>query len=180
MHIFVAGTTGWVGSAVTDELLKAGHQVTGLACSNDKATVLAATGANVLRATHDDLDTLRATAAAADAVIHTVFNHDVSKFAENADQDRRVIEALGSALEGSQRPLPVTSSGLSGLPRGATEADIAGPAGPRKRDREHFGWFANVVGADMAASSARTQSHLGWKPSAPSLITDIEQSGYYA
>jgi nucleoside-diphosphate-sugar epimerase len=133
MKVFVTGATGWVGSAVVNELIRAGHQVTGLARSEDKAAALAATGAKVIRATLDDLDVLRRAAASADAVIHTAFNHDFSKFAENAEQDRRVIETLGSALKKSNRPLLVTS-GLSGLPRGATESAAPNPASPRKSE----------------------------------------------
>ena len=106
MHVFVTGATGWVGSAVVQELITAGHKVTGLSRSEGKATGLAASGAPVLHATLDDLDVLRNAASAADAVIHTAFNHDFSRFAENAEQDRRVIEMLGSALAGSDRPLP--------------------------------------------------------------------------
>jgi nucleoside-diphosphate-sugar epimerase len=133
MHVFVTGATGWVGSAVTDELLKAGHQVTGLARSDDKAAALAAVGAKVIRATLDDLEALRQAAATADAVIHTAFNHDFARFAENAEQDRRAIGALGSGLQGSARPLLVTS-GLLGLRPGATEADVPGIASPRKSE----------------------------------------------
>jgi len=133
MHVFVTGATGWVGSAVVEDLLAAGHQVTGLARSADKAASLAATGAQVIHATLEDLGILRSAASKADAVIHTAFNHDFSKFVENAEQDRRVIEALGSALEGSERPLLVTS-GLSGLPRGATESDLPNPAALRKSE----------------------------------------------
>ncbi|EMB6255172.1 TPA: SDR family oxidoreductase [Serratia marcescens] len=287
MHVFVTGATGWVGSAVVEDLIAAGHSVTGLVRSTDKATQLAGTGAKVIQATLDDLNTLRSVASTADAVIHTAFNHDFSKFIENAEQDRRVIEALGRVLEGSNRPLLVTS-GLSGLPRGATEADLPNPASPRKseeaaraaatrgvrastvrlapsvhgvgdhgfmpflirlaqqkgvsaylgdgqncwagvyrrdaarvyrlaleqgvtesvyhaiadeavpfkaiaeaignrlglpiesRDREHFGWFANMAGADMSASSTRTRELLGWKPQGPNLIADLDQPGYYA
>jgi nucleoside-diphosphate-sugar epimerase len=95
MHVFITGATGWVGSAVVEELIGAGHQVTGLARSSDKATSLAATGARVRRGTLDHADVLRDAAAEADAVIHTAFNHDFAKFAENAEQDRRTIELLG-------------------------------------------------------------------------------------
>lgn len=289
MRVFVTGATGWVGSAVVKELISAGHQVTGLARSEDKAVALAATSAEVLRATLDDLDALHSAASAADAVIHTAFGHDFSKFAENVEQDRRAIETVGSALEGSDRPLIVTS-GLAWLAQGraATEADVPGPAFPRKselaaralagrgvraaavrlapsvhgdgdhgfvprligiarekgvsafigeglnhwagvhrldaarvyrlvleqgatghvyhavadegvpfreiaevigrrlglpvesRGPEHFGWFADFAGLDMSASSERTRARLGWEPTGPDLLTDLDQPGYYA
>lgn len=287
MHVFVTGATGWIGSAVVQDLIGAGHQVTGLARNDEKAARLAASGATVLRATLDDLDALKNAASEADAVIHTAFNHDFSKFPESAAQDQRVIEALGSALEGSERPFLVTS-GLSGLPAGATEADLPDPASPRRsevaarvlkergvrvatvrlapsvhgigdhgfipivirlarekgvsayigdgqnkwsgvyrldaakvyrlaleqgvteavyhavadeavpfrdiasiigrrlglptepREREHFGWFATMAGGNMAASSARTRALLGWNPTGPSLLADLEQPTYYA
>lgn len=289
MHVFVTGATGWVGSAVVEELVSAGHQVTGLSRSEDKAAALAATGAKVVRATLDDLDALRSNVSVVDAVIHTAFNHDFSKFAENAEQDRRAIETLGSTLEDSDRPLLVTS-GLAVLAQGraATEADAPNPASPRKsesaakalaergvrvttvrlapsvhglgdhhgfipiliglarktgvsaylgeglnrwagvhrsdaarlyrlvleqgatesvyhavgdegvmfkeiaevigrrlslpvesRPREHFGWFATFAGADMSASSERTRTLLGWKPTGPDLLSDIDQPGYF-
>jgi len=101
MHVFVTGATGWVGSEVVKDLLNAGYLVTGLARADDKAQALAATGAKVLRGTLDDLDTLRRAAWTADAVIHTAFNHDFSRFIENCEQDRRVIEAFESVLRGS-------------------------------------------------------------------------------
>ncbi|MCE0744659.1 SDR family oxidoreductase [Acetobacter sicerae] len=287
MNVFVTGATGWIGSAVVQDLIGAGHQVTGLARNDEKAARLAASGATVLRATLNDLDALKNAASTADAVIHTAFNHDFSKFPESAAQDQRVIEALGSALEGSERPLLVTS-GLSGLPAGATEADLPDPASPRRsevaaralkergvrvatvrlapsvhgigdhgfipivirlarekgvsayigdgqntwsgvyrldvakvyrlaleqgvteavyhavadeavpfrniasiigrrlglpvelREREHFGWFATMAGGNMAASSARTRALLGWNPTGPSLLADLEQPAYYA
>lgn len=136
MQVFVTGATGWVGSAVVEELINAGHQVAGLARSDDKAAKLAATGAQVIRATLDDLDVLRSAASAADAVIHTAFNHDFARFAENAEQDRRTIELLGSTLAGSGRPLLVTS-GLARLAigRAAIEADMSNPNFPRKSER---------------------------------------------
>lgn len=133
MKVLVTGATGWVGSLVVRELIDAGHRVTGTARSDDKAAALAGAGVAVLRATLDDIQMLCDAASAVDAVIHTAFNHDFSKFAENAEQDRRVIEALGSTLEGTGCPLIVTS-GLSGLPKGADEAEAPGAAGPRKSD----------------------------------------------
>lgn len=288
MQVFVTGATGWVGAAVVRELMEAGHRVTGLARSADKAAALAATGAQVVQATLDELDLLHRAADAADAVIHTAFNHDFSRFAENAEQDRRVIETLGSALEGSVRPLLITS-GLARLASGraATEADMPDPNAPRKsevaaqalaergvrvaairlapsvhgvgdhgfvptliriarangvsayigeglnrwagvhrfdaarlyrlaleqgatepvyhavadegvpfrdiagiigrrlglpvasRGPEHFGWFANFAGAEMAASSERTRALLGWKPTGPSLLAELDQPDYY-
>lgn len=134
MRVFLTGATGWVGSALVTELLAAGHTVTGLARADGKAAALAATGATVVRGTLDDHDTLRTAASTADAVIHTAFSHDFSRFADGCAQDGRAIETLGAALEGSDRPLFVTSGVMSlAVGRPGTEADvpIAHPSYPR-------------------------------------------------
>ena len=290
MHVFVTGATGWVGSAVVEELIGAGHQVTGLSRTEAKATALATSGATVLLGTLDDLDRLREAAQAADAVIHTAFSHDFSNIAASAAQDVRAIETLGAALEGSKKPLLVTSGvALLAPGRVGVEADVppSNPNWPRKseeaaralasrgvraasvrlapsvhgagdhgfipiligmarekgvsaylgeglnrwpgvhrldaarlyrlaleqgvtatayhavadegvpfkeiaavigrrlgvpvesRGREHFGWFADFAGADMPASSARTRELLGWQPTGPDLLGDIDQVAYY-
>lgn len=295
MRIFVTGATGFVGSAVVADLLAAGHEVLGLVRSDASAAALAATGAEVHRGDLSDLDSLQSGAAQADGVIHTAFNHDFSKFAQNAEEDRAAIETLGAVLEKTGGALLATS-GLAGLAIGrlATEADLppkptpgyprateaaiaavaargvsasvvrlppsthgagdhgfvpilidiartkgvaayVGDGGNRwpaahrtdaarlfrlameqgvangpyhaiaeegvafksiaetigrgldlpvvalepEQAAQHFGWFATFAGIDVAASSARTRAQLGWTPTGPGLIADMEQAGYF-
>ena len=141
MRVFVTGATGFVGSAVVQELLGAGHQVLGLARSEESARALAATGAEVHRGTLDDLEALRCGAAATDGVIHTAFIHDFANYAAAAETDRRAIETLGEALAGSGHPLVVTSgfAGLTSQGRLATEDDSRDPGVPALRLSEDAG-----------------------------------------
>ncbi len=132
MRVFVTGATGFVGSAVVRELVAHGHHVTGLSRSEAGAKQLVDWGAEVRRGSLQELDGLRAGAEAADAVLHLAFNHDFSRFAQNCEDDRQAILAMGSALEGSDRPLIVTS-GLALIASGrvATEDDKPAPDFPR-------------------------------------------------
>ncbi|WP_232494543.1 SDR family oxidoreductase [Novosphingobium kaempferiae] len=110
MRVFLTGATGFIGAKVAQELIRAGHQVLGMTRSDSGAKALAMMGAEVHRAELGDLDAMRAGAAQADAVIHTAFDHDFSRYVANCEQDRRVIGALGAELKGSARPLIITSA----------------------------------------------------------------------
>jgi nucleoside-diphosphate-sugar epimerase len=296
MRVFITGATGFIGSAVVQELLQAGHQVLGMARSDAGAQALLAAGAQVHRGDIEDLDNLRRGAAAADAVIHTAFNHDFSKYVANCEADRQIIEALGGALAGSDRLLIVTSgTGMSSsapglpctendpalssklVPRAATEEAAASVAArgvrvaimrlpqvhdtvkqglvtyaiqvarekgvaayvgkglnrwpaahisdtahlyrlalekgdtgvryhavaeegitvremaevigrglkvpvvslaPEEAER-HFGWLGAFAGRDVPASSTQTRETLGWNPTGPGLISDLEKMRYF-
>jgi nucleoside-diphosphate-sugar epimerase len=292
MRIFVTGATGFIGSAVVPELIKAGQQVLGLTRSDPGAKALTAEGAQAHRGGLTDLESLRKGAAMSDGVIHLAFVHDFSKFQENCEIDRRAIQALGSVLAGSNRPLIVTT-GTAGLgapgelatedmdvppnfpyPRVSEQAALAlkdvnasvvrlpqvhdtvkqglvtylialarekgfsayvgegrnrwsaahvsdvarlyrlvlekneagakyhavAEEGVSMRDiaeaigrglkipaksvspedaQSHFGWLTMFATRDLQASSANTRKKLGWNPTGPGLIADLEQMRYH-
>ena len=135
MRVFVTGASGWIGSAVVDEVLAAGHQVIGLARSDGSAAALQAKGVQVLRGDLDDLDSIRSGARDADAVIHLANKHDWSDVAASAAAERNAVEAIGDTLRGSGRAF-LLASGVAALADGrpATEADPSpfhGPDSPR-------------------------------------------------
>jgi nucleoside-diphosphate-sugar epimerase len=135
MQVFVTGASGWIGSATVDELLRADYQVTGLARSDASAQALEAKGATVLRGDLDDLDSLRAGATDADAVLHLANKHDWADPAESNRAERAAVQTIGDVLAGSDRPF-LLASGVAGIAPGrpSTENDRApwsGPDAPR-------------------------------------------------
>jgi nucleoside-diphosphate-sugar epimerase len=290
MRVFVTGASGWIGSAVTAELIAAGHQVVGLARSDASAAAITAAGAQVQRGDITDLDSLRAGAEGVDGIIHTAFIHDFTAHADAAAVDFAAVQLFGDLLAGSDRPLVIASGILGAItvetdrpdpakawsPRIGTEAMLLGfadrgvrssavrlaptvhgdgdhgfisvlvgidrekgssgyvgdgrwpavhrldaahlfrlalenaPAGSalhaiddegvplrevaevigRHLDVpvvnvapddavEHFGWLGRFLAIDSHASSAITRDLLGWKPTQPGLIEDLEMGHYF-
>ena len=300
MRIFVTGATGFIGSAVVPELIGAGHQVLGMARSDEGARALMTAGAEAHRGNLEDIESLRSGASKSDGVIHcafdhSAFGHDFSKFIDVCEQDRRAIVALGDAFTGSDRPLVITSGTGMGTPAQGQPAieDHYDPnhQNPRKASEEagasvakrgvnvsvmrlpqvhdaakqglityavqvarekgvsayigeglnrwpaahvldvarlyrlaiekheagsryhavaeegipmreiaevigkglkvpvvslspekaqaHFGWLAMFASFDMPASSAQTRKQLGWSPTGPGLMTDLENMRYF-
>jgi len=124
MKVFVTGASGFVGSAVVEELISNGHQVLGLVRNQTGAEKVAALGADVLLGDINDADVITKAAQECDAVIHTAFNHDFSQYKASCEADRRVIGIFADALAGSDKPIAVTSGvGILNYDREVTELD---------------------------------------------------------
>ena len=150
MKVFVTGASGFIGSAVVKELLAAHHEVTGLARSDASAKIISDAGAQVLKGSLDDMDSLKRGALEADGVIHTAFIHDFSQYAKAAEADKTAIEIMGDVLKGTNRPIIVTG-GILGLPKTGgvvTEADPE-PALPRASEATAIALAENGVNASV-------------------------------
>jgi nucleoside-diphosphate-sugar epimerase len=126
MRVFVTGATGWVGSAVVQELIKANHSVTGMARSDEGLAKIAKAGATPHRGDIEDHGSLIAGVEKADAVIHCAFIHDFSKFLDNCAKDRRALDAMGEVLKGTNRPL-IFTGGTALLAPGRLAREEDGP-----------------------------------------------------
>ncbi len=126
MRVFVTGASGWIGSAVTDELLAHDHQVVGLARSDESAAALEAKGATAHRGSLDDPESLAAAAKDADGVVHLAFRHDFDDYAASGRLEHAAVQRMLDVLEGSDRPFLLASglaAGVAGRP--LTEEDAS-------------------------------------------------------
>lgn len=190
MKVFVTGASGHIGSALVPELLKAGHAVVGLARSDPGAAALEAAGALVWKGDLSDLDGLAQAASEADGVVHLAYRHDLSLsgrpegFAEAAQVDLEVTQALGRALEGSGKPL-VTTTGtalfaLRGVHHRVTEADALDQG--HRVDSENYtvGLASRGVRAAVVRLAPTVHSSLDRRGFVPMLVALARRQGFAA
>lgn len=179
-RVFVTGATGFVGSAVVRELIAAGHRVVGLARSDKSALSLTAAGAEVQRGSLEDLASLQEGASTADGVLHLAFNHDFLNFAAAAETESRAIEAIGAVLEGTQKPLVVTSGTLMLTPgRIGTEEDVSAQSTPRRSEETALALADRGVRASVVRLSPSVHGP-GEQGFVPTLIRIAREKGYAA
>lgn len=185
MRVFVTGATGHIGSAVVRELLRARHDVVGLARSDAAAAALAEAGASVRSGTLDDLDALRQGAAAADGVVHLAYMHDAPQGVDAAAADRRAIQTFGDALAGSGKPFVGTSGSLVLAPgRLGTEQDPGDPgaaAAPRiAAENEAIALAQRGIRSCVVRLAPAVHSPLDSHGFVPSLIRIAREQGVAA
>ena len=157
MRVFVTGATGFIGSAVVQELLSNGHRVVGLARSDKSAAALAKAGAEVFRGTLEETDGLTEAAKNADGVIHTGYIHDFSPTANPAAAaavDGGAIAAFGDALAGTGKPL-VIAAGLPTIPGVTVTEDDEMPENPHYPRVSERAAIALVASAGQSNSGVR-------------------------
>lgn len=178
MKVFVTGATGFIGTAIVQELLNAGHEVLGLARSEPSAQKLIDAGAEVQRGDLEDLESLRTGAAQADGVIHAGFIHDFTRFAEVCEVDKVAIKTIGAVLAGSDRPFIVTSGTALVSPGQLATEDIKPPVSPEwPRASEQTGDTAGAASVRLSPSVHGEGDHHGF---VPILVKTAREKGFSA
>ena len=152
MRVFVTGAAGFIGSEATKELIAGGHEVVGLARSDENVRTLEQLGAKVHRGSLQDLDSLKRGARECDGVIHLAFIHDFARFAENGAIDKTAIEAMGDELEGSNKPFIVTSG------TGLIAAGVVVTEEMRRADGAHVPRVSEQTGLAYASRGVRAMT----------------------
>ncbi|WP_375381787.1 SDR family oxidoreductase [uncultured Sphingomonas sp.] len=161
MRVFLTGATGFIGSHIIPELLAEGHQVLGLTRSDVGAETLVAAGAEPHRGDIEDFDSLMHGAASCDGVIHAAFDHNFLNFTENCQKDARAITALGAGLEGTTKPLIITSSTAMGSAKPGEPAaeDVFAAHSPNPRVASELAGQALVERGIHVSAMRNSQIH---------------------